>query len=289
MTQRLYVNSSEFVPTKGLALIKAVQLKKEETSSSGIIISIRKESVIERPTAGEVISVGDECKNTEVGKIVFWDMISGLDLEFDDGEFILIRDETVVGTKKWYSLNQLPDNYHLLSYDSLILEAIINPGEIKIDSKDINYLNNSFEKLKIAFREGPLLRGYNAGTEIIIVISKNDKLEEIEAMIGHEIIHREQMKYMIQTINLVNRINELATNTHDIKYQKERDKLYNFFTNGSVYELMAYAYQLVKDRQNYKLNNIADIVDFYSKILGYDAPKKFIKYVRMYWIIRDKI
>lgn len=133
------------------------------------------------------------------------------------------------------------------------------------------------------------MRGYNAGTEIIIVISKNDKLEEIEAMIGHEIIHREQMKYMIQTINLVNRINELATNTHDIKYQKERDKLYNFFTNGSVYELMAYAYQLVKDRQNYKLNNIADIVDFYSKILGYDAPKKFIKYVRMYWIIRDKI
>ena len=100
MTQRLYVNSSEFVPTKGLALIKAVQLKKEETSSSGIIISIRKESVIERPTAGEVISVGEECKNAEVGKIVFWDMISGLDLEFDDGEFILIRDETVVGTKK---------------------------------------------------------------------------------------------------------------------------------------------------------------------------------------------
>lgn len=195
-----------------------------------------------------------------------------------------------------YSLNQLPDNYHLLSYDSLILEAIINPGEIKIESKDIDYLNNSFEKLKITFREGPLLRGYNTGTEIIITISKNDKLEEIEAMIGHEIIYREQMKKsdkcMEQTINLVNRINELATlfnNTHDMKYQKERDKLYNFFTNGSVYELMAYAYQLVKDRQNYKLNNIADIVDFYSKILAYEAPKKFIKYVRMYWVIRDKI
>ena len=100
MTQRLYINSDEFVPTKGLALIKAIQLKKEEKSSSGIIISIRKESVVERPTAGEVISIGTECKNAEISKIVFWDMISGLDIEFDDGEFILIRDETIVGTKK---------------------------------------------------------------------------------------------------------------------------------------------------------------------------------------------
>jgi co-chaperonin GroES (HSP10) len=58
MTQRLYINSDEFIPTQELALIKAIELKKEETSSSGIILSIRKESVVERPTAGEVISIG---------------------------------------------------------------------------------------------------------------------------------------------------------------------------------------------------------------------------------------
>ncbi len=194
-----------------------------------------------------------------------------------------------------YILN-LPDNYDLLSYDSLILEAIIHPGEIKIESKDLTYLNDSFKKLKISFREGPLLRGYTNEDEIIIVFSKEDKKEEIEAMIGHEIIHRQQMKksnkYLEQTIKLVNRINELATlfnDTHDIKYLKEREKLYNYFTNGTVYELMAYAYQLVKDRVNYKLNSIKEITDFYSKVLGYDAPKKFIKYVRMYWLIKDKI
>lgn len=194
-----------------------------------------------------------------------------------------------------YILN-LPDNYDLLSYDSLILEAIIHPGEIKIESKDLTYLNDSFKKLKISFREGPLLRGYTNEDEIIIVFSKEDKKEEIEAMIGHEIIHRQQMKksnkYLEQTIKLVNRINELATlfnDTHDMKYLKEREKLYNYFTNGTVYELMAYAYQLVKDRANYKLNSIKEITDFYSTILGYDAPKKFIKYVRMYWIIKDKI
>lgn len=100
MTQRLYINSDEFIPTEGLALIKAIELKKEETSTTGIILSIRKESVIERPTAGEVISIGKDCLNAEVGKIVFWDMQSGLDLEFNDGMFILIRDKTIVGTKK---------------------------------------------------------------------------------------------------------------------------------------------------------------------------------------------
>lgn len=100
MTQRLYINSDEFIPTEGLALIKAIELKKEETSSSGIILSIRKESVVERPTAGEVISIGKDCLNAGIGKIVFWDMQAGLDLEFNDGMFILIRDKTIVGTKK---------------------------------------------------------------------------------------------------------------------------------------------------------------------------------------------
>lgn len=100
MTQRLYIDSAEFQPTEGLALIKTVQLKKEEVSASGLVISIRKESVVERSTAGEVIAVGAECKNAEIGKTVFWDMQSGLDLEFNDGQFILIRDVTIVGTKK---------------------------------------------------------------------------------------------------------------------------------------------------------------------------------------------
>ena len=100
MTQRLYINSNEFQPTEGLVLIKAIQLKKEETSSSGIILSIRKESVVERPTAGEVITIGTECTNAKIGTVVFWDMSSGLDIEFNDGEFILIRDKTIVGTKE---------------------------------------------------------------------------------------------------------------------------------------------------------------------------------------------
>lgn len=111
-----------------------------------------------------------------------------------------------------FPLKHVPDYYHLLDYNSLILEAIINPGEIKLNSLDLDYLNSEFTKLKIEFREGPLLRGYQNGDDIVIVYSKRNKLEEVEAMIGHEIIHREQQKrsphYMEQTINRVKEINK---------------------------------------------------------------------------------
>lgn len=70
------------------------------------------------------------------------------------------------------------------------------------------------------------------------------------------------------------------------------------FLYETSYELMDYAYQLVKDRNNYeykkdvsvkKLNNINNIIEYYELVLGHTVPKKFIKYVIMYWVIKDKI
>lgn len=100
MKQRIYTNHTEFIPTEELVLAKPIKLKTEEKTDTGIVLAIRKESVIERPTYGEVIAVGDGCKNAKIGKIVFWDMQGGLDLEFEDGEYILIKDKTIIGTMK---------------------------------------------------------------------------------------------------------------------------------------------------------------------------------------------
>lgn len=99
-TQRIYINHNEFQPTEGLVLVRPIQLKKEEVSASGIITEIRKESVIERPTYGEVLAIGSECINAKIGETVFWDMTSGLDLQFEDEQLILIRDNTIIGIKK---------------------------------------------------------------------------------------------------------------------------------------------------------------------------------------------
>lgn len=97
--QRIYIKSEEFQPTEGLVLTKPIELKKEETTMSGLVISIKQESIVVRPSHGKVIAVGDNCK-AEIGKVVFWPMSDGLDLEFDDGQFLLVRDKAIIGIKK---------------------------------------------------------------------------------------------------------------------------------------------------------------------------------------------
>lgn len=98
--QRIYINYNEFQPTEGLVLVRPIKLKEEEVSASGLIVAIRKESVIERPTYGEVLAVGKDCLNANIGQVVFWDLQSGLDLEFEDEKLLLIRDKTIIGVKK---------------------------------------------------------------------------------------------------------------------------------------------------------------------------------------------
>lgn len=98
--QRVYVKSEEFIPKDELILVKPEQFKAEETTESGLVISIRKESVIERPSFGKVISKGVKVEGTEVGDVVFWPSTDGIDLEFDDGLFLLLRDKSILGKKK---------------------------------------------------------------------------------------------------------------------------------------------------------------------------------------------
>lgn len=98
--QRVYVKSTEFQPQQDLILVKVVELHQEEKSASGLIISIKKESVINRPTSGEVISIGSKVENVQIGDFVFWPTADGIDFEFDDGNFLLLRDVSIIGTKK---------------------------------------------------------------------------------------------------------------------------------------------------------------------------------------------
>lgn len=192
--------------------------------------------------------------------------------------------------------NNIPDNYNLLSRESLILEAIINPGEINILTLDVDSLNKQFFDLNIKFEQSTELYGNADKNDIFIFVPKDVKKEELQAMIGHEIIHREQYKrsktFESETKKIVKEINDLATEfnkTHNMKILEKRNKLLNYFLYSNIYEMMAYAYQLVKDRKSYGLNSIDEIVEYFSKFLEVKVPKKFINYVRMYWVIKDKI
>lgn len=75
-----------------------VQLKyqKDITSDSGIIIKTEtQKSVVEdRQTSGKVIAIGNKVKDIKVNDIVYFETISGIDL--DDNQ-IMLREQTILG------------------------------------------------------------------------------------------------------------------------------------------------------------------------------------------------
>lgn len=98
--QKVSLKSTEFQAKNEFILVKPEDPLKEKTTESGLIISVQKQSSVERPTQGEVITVGSDIEDIKPGNIVLWPMTDGLDIEFYDGEFILLRYNSIIGTKK---------------------------------------------------------------------------------------------------------------------------------------------------------------------------------------------
>ncbi len=138
--------------------------------------------------------------------------------------------------------------------------------------------------------------------EIQIFYSNKNSFNEIEAMIGHEMVHKIQYKhsnkYFEQTEKIVNQINSNERklkelfNTNTVESMKEWNslrlkniKIYNDYLHNTVYEKMAYAYQEVK---NCTSGKIADIIKKLERS-GFIVDNKLRKYISMYWLIKDKI
>ena len=75
-----------------------VQLKQERDikSDSGIIIKTEtQKSVVEdRQTSGKVIGIGDKVKDIKLDDIVYFETISGIDL---DNNQIMLRENSILG------------------------------------------------------------------------------------------------------------------------------------------------------------------------------------------------
>lgn len=99
MKQEVPIKSSEFQPKKTNILVKAVDLEKERVTESGLIISMTR-SHLERPTVGEVIEVGSEIEDIKAGDIVLWPQTDGIDIAFTDQECVLLRYDSIIGSKK---------------------------------------------------------------------------------------------------------------------------------------------------------------------------------------------
>lgn len=93
------IKSSEFVPLSEFLSVKPKVMETEVKSDSGIILA-QSRSVTERPGSGEVIAVGNEIKDIKAGDYVVFPNTQGIDVEFSDGQFLLLRYKDLIGFKK---------------------------------------------------------------------------------------------------------------------------------------------------------------------------------------------
>lgn len=226
--------------------------------------------------------------------------------------------------REWLENNKINDNYfkelkiieeeieqiqahndNLIKVNLFVCEAVIEPEKIKIDTLDEETLNKEFKKYDITFHNSnQKLSGYydKKEDEIHIFYSNKDTFNQIEAMVGHEMVHKVQHKhsnkYFEQSEKIINQINSnekklielFNTNTKESmqewnKLRVKNIKIYNDYLYNTVYEKMAYAYQEVKSNTSGK---ISDIIDKLQRN-GFIIDNKLKKYIGMYWLIRDKI
>jgi co-chaperonin GroES (HSP10) len=100
LKQEVQLKSTEFQPKQEYLLVKPVELDKgEKTTESGLIIPIARSSM-ERPTVGRVIEVGVDIEDIKIDDVILWPQTDGLDLQMEDGDFVLLRYASVIGSKK---------------------------------------------------------------------------------------------------------------------------------------------------------------------------------------------
>ena len=186
-----------------------------------------------------------------------------------------------------------------------LFEALIEPHKIKITTNNIEKLNKEFVKYNIVFEHSPneIRAFYKPENDVILIIFKKDtKFNVIEALIGHEMVHREQHRrsggnYFKQAEKIVGDLNSLKDKINALdnsipeqakefqKLYKQYNELKNTFLFLTPYESMAYAYQFVKEYKNLLPYEILEKLKE-DNIKINNVTKK---YVAMYWLIRDKI
>ena len=96
MYQTISIKSSEFQPLPDYLLVKPEELDKEEKSQSGIVIGIQR-SVVDRPSCGKIIKAGPNDLDLYEDDYIIWPSTDGIDAEFTDGKFLLLKVKSVIG------------------------------------------------------------------------------------------------------------------------------------------------------------------------------------------------
>ena len=223
------------------------------------------------------------------------------DIESFDKFQRMIRSHELSNNMK-YNLNWIEEEIHLN-------ENIIEPHKLKINTTNIVKLNKEFNKYKIYFEADDYLHAFykQESDEILVFVSALDDSNEIEAMVAHEMVHKEQNKrsnnnYFKQCKKMIDELNKMIRDkqklitspggilVHRVEINelevKIREKSLKF-THLNPYEEMAYACQAVLEYSK-QFNKLNDIINYLLKE-KFPVTSRFKKYLYMYWLIKDKI
>ena len=96
MYQTISIKSTEFQPLPEYLLVEPETLEKEEKTQAGIVIGIQR-SVVDRPSCGKIIKAGTNDLGLEENDYIVWPSTDGIDAEFTDGKFLLLKVKSVIG------------------------------------------------------------------------------------------------------------------------------------------------------------------------------------------------
>lgn len=92
------MQSSDFECFSKYVLVDPVEPEKEEKTESGLVVSLTKTLIDSRPCTGTVVVSGDD--KIKKGDFVVFPTTDGLDCQFNDGVFMLLKVESLIGRKK---------------------------------------------------------------------------------------------------------------------------------------------------------------------------------------------
>jgi len=97
--KHLTIKSTQFNPIEDFLFVKPELLDKGELVQDGLVIQMEQNtSVVDRPTFGEVIAVGPDADAKYLHTNIIWVEQDGMDVEFKDGEFLVLQQKSVLGT-----------------------------------------------------------------------------------------------------------------------------------------------------------------------------------------------
>lgn len=187
------------------------------------------------------------------------------------------------------------------------LNEVITPENLNIKISDVDELNKLYNKKDIYFtqNDGPKsgsYGNYSPTGRIEIQVPKNADLNVLNSVVSHELLHKEQdkrsngnygkwiTKYGTGLNNYIARFNDrVDTETATQKEFDKIKKMQDVFKYGNDYELMAYAFQFVKVRNELNVKSPSELIKFIDSSTEVPVSKKLKKYVAQYWLIKDQI